>query len=616
MQEARVSTATFGPPLAVSRTGGPDCAVSGLDAIARHSLLVLRTSLPIMNRLVVALLALVLAAPASALTLSGTVTKAGGGAVWPCDLDIFNRQTNQLVNLTNDSTLVNGTYNVTLPAGRYDVYFKPRKGQHIFQGVYLDVRITTANIVLSPVLPLGKYVTGRVVGTDGVGVAGANIRLVSPTGAAPVNLEDSGTNPDGTFATLVDPGVWDVGVVPALASRKAPLLFPDQPMTTADVNLGNVVVPPGRLLTCSVTDPLGFPIANGSIMVRHSVGREKLYLPSNNTSAAGVASIIVPDGTFDVIACPPGTQVATYATNTLYGRVVAGADQVLPNFALPSAKPFSAKIVDSNGANVVNADIDVDWAQPPLYPRIETPNDFTSALGTFTVYVPTGLQRLTVQPAIATRLIPIRIDSLTVGASGLNMGTLVCRNGHWVDVTVLDGVTGLPLVGANVSFYSPSGVRLPTVNSTAGSTGLVRVVADTARYTLKVIPPVAGLDTILAVGAVKSIGDTAFTIRMWPPNSLGVGERGVSALRFGSPWPNPSRDGVSFAFAGRGDGVLEILDLAGRLVATPWRGAAVGESRARWDGRDDRGHRVAGGLYFARLRVGAETQTRRIVLAD
>jgi hypothetical protein len=185
-----------------------------------------------------------------------------------------------------------------------------------------------------------------------------------------------------------------------------------------------------------------------------------------------------------------------------------------------------------------------------------------------------------------------------------------------VDVTVLDGVTGLPLVGANVSFYSPSGVRLPTINSTAGSTGLVRVVADTTRYTLKVIPPVAGLDTILAVGAVKSIGDTAFTIRMWPPNSLGVGDRGVSALRFGSPWPNPSRDGVSFAFAGRGDGVLDILDLAGRRVATPWRGAAAGESRARWDGRDDRGHRVSGGLYFARLRVGAETQTRRIVLAD
>jgi hypothetical protein len=570
-----------------------------------------------MNRLVIVLLALCLAAPASALTLSGTVTKAGGGAVWPCDLDIINRQNNQVVALTNDSTLVNGTYNVTLPAGRYDVYFKPRKGQHIFQGIYLDVRLSTANIVLSPVLPLGKYVSGRVVGTDGVGVAGVNIRLVSPAGAVPVNLEDSGTNPDGTFTTLVDPGIWDVGVVPTLASRKAPVLFPDQVLTTSDVNLGNVVVPPGRLLTCSVTDAAGFPIANGSIMVRTSPGRDKMYLPSNNTSAAGVASIIVPDGTYDVIACPPSAQVATYATNTLYGRVVAGADQVLPNFALPSAKPFTAKIVDSNGANVVGADIDVDWAQPPLYPRIETPNDATSALGTFTVYVPTGLQRLTVQPSIASKLIPIRIDSLTVGASGIDMGTLVCRNGHWVDVTVLDGVSGLPLVGANVSLYSvQTGARLVTVNSTAGATGLVRLVADTTLYTLKVIPPVAGLDTILAVGAVQSSGDTAFTIRMWPPNSLGVGDRGVSALRFGNPWPNPSRDGVSFAFAGRGDGVLEILDLAGRRVATPWRGAAVGDSRARWDGRDDRGHRVAGGLYFARLRVGDETQTRRIVIAD
>ncbi len=570
-----------------------------------------------MNRLVVFLMALALAGPASALTLSGTVTKVGGGAVWPCDLDIINRQTNQMVLLTNDSTLVNGTYNVTLPAGRYDVYFKPRKGQHIFQGVYLDVRMTTANVVINPALPLGRYVSGRVVGVDGVGVAGANIRLVSPTGAAPVNLEDSGTNPDGTFATLVDPGVWDVGIVPALAARKAPLLFPDQPMSTADVNLGTVVVPPGRLLTCSVTDALGFPIANGSVMVRHVPSREKLYLPSNNTTAAGVASIIVPDGTFDVIACPPSTQVATYATNTLYNRVVAGADQVLPNFALPAAKPFTAKVVDSGGAAIVNADIDVDWTQPPVYPRIETPNDFTSALGTFTVYVPTGLQRLTVQPSIASKRIPIRLDSLTVGATGINLGTLVCRTGHWVDVTVLDGVTGLPLVGANVGLYSvTTGARLLTINSTAGTTGLVRVVADTARYTLKVVPPTVGLDTILVTGAVQSLGDTAFTVRMWPPNTLGVGDRAATALRFGAPWPNPSRDGVSFAFAGRGMGALEILDLAGRRVASPWRGTAAGEGSARWNGRADDGRRVPGGLYFARLRIGDETQTRRIVIAD
>lgn len=570
-----------------------------------------------MNRLVVLLMSLILAVPASALTLSGTVTKAGGGVVWPCDLDIINRQTNQTVLITNDSTLVNGTYNVTLPAGRYDVYFKPRKGQHIFQGIYLDVRLTTSNLVINPVLPLGKYVSGRVVGVDGLGVSGANIRLVSPTGAAPVNLEDSGTNPDGTFATLVDPGIWDVGIIPALAARKAPLLFPDQPMSTADVTLGTVVVPPGRLLTCSVTDALGFPIANGSVMVRTAPGREKLYLPSNNTTAAGVASIIVPDGTYDVIACPPSTQVATYATNTLYTRVVAGADQVLPNFALPAAKPFTAKVVDSNGAVVVGADIDVDWAQPPLYPRIETPNDITSALGTFTVYVPTGLQRLTVQPSIASKLIPIRIDSLTVGATGINMGTLVSKAGHWVDVTVLDGVTGLPLVGANVSLYSvTTGQRLLTINSTAGTTGLVRVVADTVRYTLKVIPPTVGLDTLLMTGAVKSVGDTAFTVRMWPPNSLGVGDRALASLRFGNPWPNPSREGVSFAFAGHGTGTLEILDLAGRRVATPWRGAASGQASARWDGRGDAGQRVPAGLYFARLSVGAEQQTRRIIIAD
>ncbi|MFH1278282.1 MAG: FlgD immunoglobulin-like domain containing protein [Candidatus Eisenbacteria bacterium] len=61
--------------------------------------------------------------------------------------------------------------------------------------------------------------------------------------------------------------------------------------------------------------------------------------------------------------------------------------------------------------------------------------------------------------------------------------------------------------------------------------------------------------------------------------------------------------------------VLGIHDLKGRLVRTLVRGrSAPGTHDVVWDGRDDAGHPVSGGVYFARIRAGDESDTRKIVL--
>jgi hypothetical protein len=42
--------------------------------------------------------------------------------------------------------------------------------------------------------------------------------------------------------------------------------------------------------------------------------------------------------------------------------------------------------------------------------------------------------------------------------------------------------------------------------------------------------------------------------------------------------------------------------------------SAAGEHAAAWDGTDERGARVAPGVYFGALRALGRTETRRIVL--
>ena len=91
-------------------------------------------------------------------------------------------------------------------------------------------------------------------------------------------------------------------------------------------------------------------------------------------------------------------------------------------------------------------------------------------------------------------------------------------------------------------------------------------------------------------------------------------------LELGRPHPNPAGAGVHLAYGIPGDQrgaaiELAIYDLLGRrvrtLVNTP---ARPGHGTARWDMRDQRGGRVAAGVYMVRLSAGARALTRKVVV--
>jgi hypothetical protein len=76
-------------------------------------------------------------------------------------------------------------------------------------------------------------------------------------------------------------------------------------------------------------------------------------------------------------------------------------------------------------------------------------------------------------------------------------------------------------------------------------------------------------------------------------------------------WPNPFNPDVSIRIEASGGGVvaLAVYDVAGRRVRDLWRGPVDGARTVAWDGRNDAGHRVASGTYFA----VATTPTARYV---
>jgi beta propeller repeat protein len=104
-------------------------------------------------------------------------------------------------------------------------------------------------------------------------------------------------------------------------------------------------------------------------------------------------------------------------------------------------------------------------------------------------------------------------------------------------------------------------------------------------------------------------------------------------LLLGRPFPNPCRGEVSFSVglprealpAGgaswpdpedhRRAVTVGVYSVSGRLVRTLAVGTVTpGYYRFDWDGRDDRGHGVASGVYFINARAGDDALTKKVIL--
>ena len=97
----------------------------------------------------------------------------------------------------------------------------------------------------------------------------------------------------------------------------------------------------------------------------------------------------------------------------------------------------------------------------------------------------------------------------------------------------------------------------------------------------------------------------------------GPATEGVSETRLLPALPNPFRvqTTVSFELAQPAQVSLAVYDVSGRrvrLLLDGQRGA--GSHRVAWNGLDDRGRVVAGGVYYLRLDGNRVQQSRTIIL--
>ena len=123
-------------------------------------------------------------------------------------------------------------------------------------------------------------------------------------------------------------------------------------------------------------------------------------------------------------------------------------------------------------------------------------------------------------------------------------------------------------------------------------------------------------DGVIVGEGVRPDGKTrAFMLAPAATTSVSGGR--APALRFAGVTPNPVRSNARLGFELPKAGTLSLVlhDLSGRTVrslATGWFGA--GPQSVAWDGRDDDGHALAPGAYFARLVTDSGSRNLRFVV--
>jgi len=203
----------------------------------------------------------------------------------------------------------------------------------------------------------------------------------------------------------------------------------------------------------------------------------------------------------------------------------------------------------------------------------------------------------------------VRIGALRADSSGILEMQLVRPGGTPVAVSVTTSDT---LVGRLETLMTSGESAMATIGVGVGQTP-----ATVAGGGMAFNPEALGAALVQATATgfyTTEAGSSTVYVVGTPSGAAGGGPRRY-ALEQNYPNPfNPSTT-IRFVLPARDHAELAVFDVRGRHVVTLLdRSVPGGLVSVTWDGRDQHGTPVSSGIYFYRLRAGAFTESKRMVL--
>ncbi len=255
--------------------------------------------------------------------LSATVRNATTqAALANVDIDVDLMSNGQRLITPNDKTDALGAFSLVVPPGSLRVTFDPPPGAAILPKRVENVNVTGAlNMGIVGLTP-GFLITGTVTATTGP-VANVDLDVNAILGTTRLYTPNDVTDATGAFALAVPAGNYQlIANAPAGAALASVGLQPIA-VTNANVNLGNLFLPPGVTLQGTVIGALGGPEAGVNIDVIDPVTNAEVPTPRDVTDAAGHYSVVVPPGTWNLLYRPINASLS--ATSAATGVPITAA---------------------------------------------------------------------------------------------------------------------------------------------------------------------------------------------------------------------------------------------------------------------------------------------------
>ena len=350
-------------------------------------------------------------------------------------------------------------------------------------------RNPTLGLLAAAVLAVGAsdlsaqnaFITGTVVDEFGAVQAGVNITVENLGSGGDPDVFNGGTDGSGFFNTTVNPpGTYDVVFSPDppnLITRVS-----DVPIS-GTLDMGNVVMDLGVMLSGRLLDPLGLPVDGVNIdLVDLDTGAQVL-LTGDKSNALGEFSFAIPKGNFEVLFNTNPVPFPVLASHAV--DIAVSADTNLGDISLQAGFKITTIVQKAGFVAVQNADTDtVDILTGD---KLYTPGDNTDNFGLVTVTVPAGEYHFQICAPPGSQLVDQEITPVVVAAN-VNLGLTVLETGLTLTGTVVDS-GGQPIAGVDIDVEdSTTLIKQLTCNDNTNGDGVYSVVVPAGTWNVRFTP--------------------------------------------------------------------------------------------------------------------------------
>jgi hypothetical protein len=268
--------------------------------------------------------------------LSGHLQTQAGLPVGQVRLELFNELTGFVIPQAQAKSDAFGNFSLAAPKNALELRLITTGILTPLLASKLIALAPTTNTNLGNITLLnGITVSGHAQrGDTAAAVSGVDLDFLDAATGVKLYTPNDTTNTLGNFSTVVPAGTYDIEFCSPFAAHLVGLSINQTVSST--LNLGNVVLEPGFVMSGTVRNSSGVALANADLDVRVQ-GFGKLVTCADNTNAAGQYSIIVPAGILKVIFHPANytSGLGSKVINNVAVSANLTLDAVLPNCASP-----------------------------------------------------------------------------------------------------------------------------------------------------------------------------------------------------------------------------------------------------------------------------------------